>query len=399
MATGWSRYHESMGLAPVINVSGTMTSLGASIVGTEARAAVAAVLPEFVPIHELQAKASAAIARATGAEAGCVTASCSAAITLSVAAAMTGSDPALVQQLPDTMGMRDEVVIQTGHLCDYGAPINQAIRLAGAKVRAVGQATLALDHQLAGALNERTAAALYVVSHHVVDYGQIPLPRFAEICRAAGVPVIVDAASEYDLRRFLAEGADLALYSAHKFLGGPTAGIIAGAKALVRAVYLQNIGIGRGMKVGKEGIAGAIAALDAWGHRDHVAARSRERAALELWRASLSGRPGIAPVIVPDPTGNPLDRLQVTLRAAAGASAGAFAAALAAGDPPVIVRDHELEKGYFQLDPCNLHNGQAEIVARRLEDVARAAFAGELAEPDPDLARNSTIARLLRWPD
>ena len=49
----------------------------------------------------------------------------------------------------------------------------------------------------------------------------------------------------------------MALYSAHKFLGGPTAGIVAGRKDLVRAAFLQNHGIGRGMKVGKEGIVGS----------------------------------------------------------------------------------------------------------------------------------------------
>src|SRR6185437_15732386 len=106
--------------------------------------------------------------------------------------------------------------------------------------------------------SDATAAGVFVVSHHVVDYGQVPLKRFAELCHAKGVPVIVDAASEYDLHGFLASGADLVVYSAHKFLGGPTAGIVAGRKSLVRATFLQNCGIGRGMKVGKEGIAGAI---------------------------------------------------------------------------------------------------------------------------------------------
>ncbi len=397
---GWPRYHEGMGLSPVINVSGTMTSLGASIVVPEARAAVAAILSQFVSVNELQRKASTAIARATGAEAGCVTASSGAGITIAIAGAMTGADPAKVQQLPDATGMKDEVAIQLGHLCDYGAPIDQAIRLAGARVRPVGQSTQALDHQLAGALSERTAAALYVVSHHVVDYGQIPLKRFVEICHAHGVPVIVDAASEYDLTGFLAAGADIVIYSAHKFLGGPTAGILAGAKTLIRAAYMQNIGIGRGMKVGKEGIAGTIAALDAWKTRDHARIRARERAALELWQGVLAGHPGIAAKIVPDPTGNPLDRLQVDVEATrAGASALAIAAALATGDPPVIVRDDEIDRNYFQLDPCNLHEGQAGIVRDRLGAVIADAAAGRLAEPDPNTARNGAIESLRIWPD
>ncbi len=224
-----------LGLRPVINVSGTMTFLGASIVVPEAVAAATAILPEFVEINDLHRKASAAIARATGAQAGFVTASCSAGITLAIAAAMTGGDLARIEQLPDTTGMKHEVPLQTGHMVSYGAPVEQAVRLAGARVIAVGGATDARGYQLEAKLNDRSAAALYVVSHHVVAYGQIPLAEFAAICSKRGVPVIVDAASEYDLKGFLAAGADLVVYSAHKFLGGPTAGIVAGRKDLVRA--------------------------------------------------------------------------------------------------------------------------------------------------------------------
>src|SRR6185503_14884046 len=115
---------------------------------------------------------------------------------------------------------------------------------------------------VAAALSPRTAAGLYVVSHHTAQSGQIGLRRFVATCHAAGVPVIVDMAAEYDLTGAFALGADLAIWSAHKVLGGPTAGIVAGRRDLVRAAWLQNRGIGRAMKVGKEGIAGAVAALD-----------------------------------------------------------------------------------------------------------------------------------------
>jgi len=290
------------------------------------------------------------------------------------------------------------VVIQSGHLCHYGAPVDQAIRLTGAKVVPVGQSTQVLDHQLTGAMGERTAAALFVVSHHVVEYGQIPFDAFVDLCHGAGVPVILDAASEYDLTGFLAAGADLVIYSSHKFLGGPTAGIVAGNEDRVRAAYLQNIGIGRGMKVGKESIFGAIAALDAWAVRDHTAIRQAERETLEIWLAALANRPGIAATIVPDPTDNPLDRLRVDIAASlAGASARAIAGALAEGSPSVIVRDHEVEQGWIQLDPCNQLPGQAQMVAARLADVCEAASVGQVPEPDETAWRNSGIESYLTW--
>jgi L-seryl-tRNA(Ser) seleniumtransferase len=390
-----------MGLRPIINVSGTMTALGASIVVPDAVRAASQMLPEWVEINDLHRKASRAIAHATGAEAGFVTASASAGITLALAGCMTGADLARIEQLPDTAGMRNEVVIQMGHMTGYGAPIEQAIRLAGGVCVPVGNVTDARPYQLAHKITERTAAALYVVSHHTVQYGQMPLEVFARVAHDHGVPVVADLASEYDLKGFLAAGADIAIYSAHKFLGGPTAGIVAGSKALVRATFLQNSGIGRGMKVGKESLAGTIAALEAWGRRDHAAMRKLEKSYLDLWVRRFSGLPGITATIVPDPTDNPLDRLKFEVEPeAARITAWELADALASGNPPVMVRDHEAEHGFFQLDPCNLHPGEAEIVADRVVhelDEARKRNRPQQYSYAERKARR--FERLLRWPD
>jgi L-seryl-tRNA(Ser) seleniumtransferase len=390
-----------LGLRPVINVSGTMTSLGASIVVPEAIAAMGELLPQFVEMGDLHRLASRAIAGATGAEAGFVTASCSAGITLTVAAAMTGPDLAAIERLPDAGGLKDEVILLAGHMVDYGAPVEQAVRLAGARVVTVGQATSASAYQVAGAVTENTAAALYVVSHHVARYGMVPLSTFIEIAHARGVPVIVDAASEYDLTGFLAAGADIAIYSAHKFLGGPTGGLVAGSKDLVRATYLQNRGIGRGMKAGKETLIGAVAALQAWERRDHAAVRRRERDALEHWLSVLEGRPGIYADIEADPTYNPLDRLRVVVVPdEARLAAWDLVDALAAGDPPVIARDHEVELGYFYLDPCNLHLGEEFVVGRRLAEILdEAQRCNEPIVSDFATRQLQQEASILTWPD
>ncbi|MET0428330.1 MAG: aminotransferase class V-fold PLP-dependent enzyme, partial [Microvirga sp.] len=283
-----------LGLRPIINVSGTMTSLGASIMVPEAVAAMAAIGPEFVEIDDLQKAASRTIARLTGGEAGFVTASCASGIAVAVAGSMTRDSLRAIEQLPDTTGLRDEVLLQVGHMVSYGAPVDQSIRLCGGKVVPIGTVSSAYGYQLDEAITERTASALYVVSHHTVQYGMIGLEEFSQICHARQVPVIVDAAAEYDLKGFLARGADVVLYSGHKFLGGPTTGIVAGRKDLVRAAYLQNRGVGRGMKVGKESVAGVIAAIDAWEKRDHEGIREREKSALRLWQDTLAPLPGIA---------------------------------------------------------------------------------------------------------
>ncbi|MBY3222128.1 aminotransferase class V-fold PLP-dependent enzyme [Rhizobium laguerreae] len=391
----------SLGLRPVINVSGTMTSLGASIVVAEAISAMASILPHFVEINDLQRKASAVIARLTGGEAGFVTASCSAGISLAVAGAITGNNLLAIEKLPDVVSEKNEVLVQMGHVVSYGAPVDQAIRLAGGKVVLVGQATSTHRFHMENAITDKTAAAVYVVSHHVVDYGLLNLKEFVEIAHAKGVPVIVDAASEYDLRIFLEQGADIALYSGHKFLGGPTSGIVAGRKELVRHAFLQNMGIGRGMKVGKESIFGVMAALEAWENRDHAGIRERETGYLHLWKRTLDGRPGLTALIEPDPTNNPLDRLRLIVDPEqAHITAWDLADALAKGSPPIIVRDHEVEHRYFYLDPCNLHPGEETIVAERLaQELDKARASNEIIATPIENRSRHRFDGVLRWPD
>ncbi len=387
-----------LGLRPVINVSGTMTALGASIIVPEAIDAMTRIAPEFVDMTDMQRKASPHIARLTGAEAGAVTACCSAGITMAIAACMTGADLGKIEQLPDAGGMKNEVPLQIGHMVSYGAPVTQAVRLTGARVIPVGEATGARAHQLRAALSDASAAALYVVSHHVVDHGQIPLDEFVAICHESSVPVVVDAASEYDLRLFLNQGADLVIYSGHKFLGGPTSGIVAGRRDLVAAAYLQNFGICRGMKIGKESIAGLIATLEAWERRDHAAVRERENRHLALWQERLAAAQGVRAEILPDPTDNPLDRLRVHIEpATAGGAAWDVAAALSVGEPPVIVRDHLIEHGFFDIDPCNLHDGEAEVVATRLVEILEDVRTGKVAHRPLAEIRAGKAKSLVIW--
>jgi L-seryl-tRNA(Ser) seleniumtransferase len=355
-----------LGLRPIINASGTMTVLGASIMVPEAIAAMTAIAGEFVEMQHLHQLASEAVASATGAEAGFITASCASAITLAVAATLTGDRLLAIERLPDTTGLKREVLVQLGHMVGYGASLEQTISMTGARVVPVGTVSMARDYQLDEAITESTACAVFVVSHMTVQYAMLGLEEFCRICHAKGVPVIVDAASEYDLRGFLARSADLVVYSGHKFLGGPTSGIVAGSRALVRAAALQNRGIGRGMKVGKESIAGVMAALQAWGRRDHQAIRARERQALDLWMQVMAPSADVSCRVVPDPTGNPLDRLRVTVLPTSDWTARRLADALAAANPPVMVRDYQTDLGYFDLDPCNLHLGEAEKVGHQL---------------------------------
>ncbi len=388
-------------LTRVINVAGTKTSVGASMITPQAMEAGAGIGDQFVSIDQLQARAGRVIAGLTGAEAGFITACSAAGIVLGVAGCMTGCNLAKIERLPDTTGMKDEVVVQSGHLINYGAPVEQAIRTSGAMVVPVGSAALAEVYHLDDCIGDRTAAALYVVSHHTVQEGQIPMTDFIACCHGRGVPVIVDMASEYDLQTPAALGAELVIYSSHKFLSGPTAGIIAGKKESIRAAYLQNRGLGRPMKVGKEGIVGAMAALEAWEQRNHEAVHQKELGYVAFWFESLQDAAGLELWRHRDWTGNPIDRVKVTVDPQrAGLYAWELADRLAAGKPAVHVRDDLIEHGYFFLDPCNLKPGQEKVVTQRIkEEIEKALTKGDGRAYDYSRRRQQAIESILRWPD
>ena len=368
--TAFRNIFEHWNLDRVINASGTMTSIGASRVKAPVIEAVNQILPEFISIDHLQASASQVISRIIGTEAGCITASSASAITTGVAASITGSDLAAIEKLPDCRDREHRVAVQMGHMINYGAPIPQAITLSGAELVPLGTSALCEVYHLEAALKQGLAAAVYVVSHHTVREGELPLDIFVETCHEHNVPVIADMASEYDMKEPVDLGADLIIYSGHKFMGATTSGIVAGTRDLVQATYLQNRGIGRTMKVGKEGIVGAMAALELWSKRDQNEMLNSQQQILDLWMDRLGNTSGLALTFHQDWTGNPITRIRVEIDPdKAGLYAWELVDRLANRRPKIIVRGDPVENGYFFLDPCNLDFAQADIVADGLLDL------------------------------
>ncbi len=156
--------HARLGVSQPINAAGTFTPLGVSRSVPEVGAAVAEALGAFFVIEELQALASRRLSRWCGAQAGTVTHCASAAITLSIAAAMTGDDPARIAALPRTDGLADGVVLPAAHAIDYGHLIEQDVRLAGARVVPAGDAGGCGVAQLQAALDAPRVACLLLVS-------------------------------------------------------------------------------------------------------------------------------------------------------------------------------------------------------------------------------------------
>ncbi len=363
------------GLRRVLNAYDKATPLGGARLSPAVAAAVAESLGECLFIEDLQRAAGRAIAEATGAEWGCVTACAAAGITLGVAAAMTGADLGRIAQLPDPAGLRRRVVLPKGHAIHFGAPVAQLIRLAGAAVTEAGDANVCrpwhVRHALAGG---DVAAVVAVESYHTAGYGGVSLPDLIALAREAGVPLILDAATqELRLRELVALGPDLVVCSAHKYLGASTAGVVAGRRPLVEALLLQNGGIGRGMKVGKEGIVGVLAAFAAPPWTDIAGWAAAELRKARRLLALLDGLPGTRVAEDPDPNGCPFVRVRLTLEAGtARLTPDALRERLAEGDPAVIVRQYPADRRSVYLNATELRDDEVDLVARAVRGLLRA---------------------------
>jgi uncharacterized pyridoxal phosphate-dependent enzyme len=364
----------------IVNALGTSTIVGANTASPEVIAVAAEALSVNCEIDELQRAASRAIAKATGAEAGGVTSSASSGIAIATAACMTGADLSRISRLPDSEGMADEVLLQLAHDVNFGAPISQVVRLPGASVVRLGTANHCDSFHLSGALSSRTAAVLFVVNGAISSTADlISLEECVEIASGSGVPVIVDAAAETDVRPFIQTGASIVITSGHKAMGAPTSGLLCGKKDLIRACYLQNWGIGRAMKVGKESIAGLIAAVERWYGRDpdsgadYAAVKAIFAAKLEIHSAGAPHR----------------------IRIAVPREARSVANLLREGEPSIWVNDaigHNIT-----LDLRNVTLTGAEQAAERIVWAMNSKESPVEDVPYHDLYWSEK--RLLRWPD
>ncbi|MBD3678534.1 MAG: aminotransferase class V-fold PLP-dependent enzyme [Rhodobacteraceae bacterium] len=281
------------GCPTLINAAGPLTRLSGAPLAPGVLEAIRDADSVSVDMFELQAHASRAIAQATGAEAGVVTTGAAAGLLLATAACIARLDTGRMNALPNTDGP-NEVIVARGQRNGY----DHGCRAAGARFIEIG-----MSEGLAGAgirdvepweyesaIGPRTTAILYVQSSR----SHPPLAEVSAVARAHDIPLIVDAAAELppggNLKRFVAEGADLVAYSGGKVLGGPAGtGILCGRRDLIVSAAMQFLdmdiarntwlppadfidsaqlrglprqGIGRGCKPGKNEIFGLLAALD-----------------------------------------------------------------------------------------------------------------------------------------
>lgn len=353
---------------PIINASGKMTALGASTVTDGVADALRAASQDFVDNDELMKASGRVIAEATGADDGCPATGAASAIVLSVAAVVTRGELALIEAVPDLpVEVPREILVQKGHAVHFGAAITQLIRLGGGTPVEVGHANHVEREHLQQAIGPNTAGILYIKSHHAVQKGMQPLETLRKVAHERGLPLLVDAAAEEDLRTYIARDADLVMYSGAKAINGPTSGFLCGRDYLVAAARRQYKGVGRPMKVGKEAILGLCQALREYDPEESAA--SAMKGEMERLVARLADLPGLTGSVTQDEAGRAIYRATLIVDSdSAGMDAMELAAHLRDGDPAIYTRDHWANTGTIAIDPRPLQEGDLDLIVGRIRE-------------------------------
>ena len=256
--------YEKLGVRTFINARGTQTRFGGAIMLPAVIDAMVAASKSSVYLAELQDVIGARLAAMTQNEAAMVTCGAAAGIVLAVSACMTGDDRKKMASLPDTRGMKNEVIVQRHMRFDEDC----ALKLTGARLIEIAAGGSRGEAELAAAIGPGTAA---IFTTPWTGSKTIPLHRVVPIALQRTIPVIVDAAAEVppseNLWKFTKEaGADLAIFSGGKGLRGPqSSGLVVGRRQLIEAMKMQaspNCYIGRPLKVGKEEMVGLYLAVE-----------------------------------------------------------------------------------------------------------------------------------------
>lgn len=294
-----SSVYDELGVRPFINAAGAYTNFGGALMHDEVLVAMQQASLHSVSIIELQEAVGKQISNWLGCEAALVTAGCASSLAQATAACVAGSDPERIRRLPDTTGLKNEVILQKSHRFEY----DHAIRNAGARLIEVET-----TEELRSAVTARTGMLFFLNSADAK--GKIRRQNFAEIANQLQIPALIDAAADLppveNLWALNRMGFDLVAISGGKSLRGPQcSGLLLGKKDLIEAAFLngspRSDSLGRVSKVGKEEITGLYRALQIFLKTDHAAEWKEWERRVAVIAGGLNSIPGVkAELVVPE---------------------------------------------------------------------------------------------------
>src|SRR5690348_3937327 len=373
-----------LGVKTVINCRGTWTYLSGSLEFPEVRQAQVEAAQHFVNMLDLQRAVGRRLSELTGAESGIITSGAAGAMAAATAACMAGANDTFIWQLPDTTGLKHEVIMVGGR-----SAFDSAIRLTGAKLVLVYS-----PEELANAISENTAMI------YTTDLGE-KLQRELSIAKDRKIPMLLDDAAGIppadNAKLYAKMGIDLYCFSGGKGLCGPQcSGLLLGRKDLIAAA-LKNCNpwegaVCRPMKVGKEEIIGCLTSLETWFNLDEKKLYAEWNGRLDRIRKLVETVPGVTTsTYIPD-DGNRYPTLRVKWdQQAWNFSISDLVSELRAGDPVIEVlgsdnpslvtavregmpnHKERKEPDHIELVSMTIKPGEEIIVGQRLRAVLGAA--------------------------
>jgi L-seryl-tRNA(Ser) seleniumtransferase len=296
--------YQRLNVKTVINCRGTWTYLSGSLEWPEVRAAQVEAARYFVNILELQRAVGRRLEELTGAESGMITSGAAGAMASATAACIAGSDPKNIWQLPDTSGLRHEVIMAGGR-----SAFDSALRLAG------GELVLTFSpEEMEKAINDKTAL---IYTTHLGD----TLQKELAIAKAHRIPLLLDDAAGIppieNIKLYARMGIDLYTFSGGKGLCGPQcSGVLLGRKDLIEAALLNTNpyegAVCRAMKVGKEEVIGCLTAIETWLKLDSAALYREWNARVRRIAKLVNTVPGVKTEIYTPDDGNRYPTLRVS---------------------------------------------------------------------------------------
>ena len=293
-----------LGVKTIINCRGTWTYLCGSLEFPEVRQAQVEAAQHFVNMLDLQRAVGRRLSELTGAESGIITSGAAGAMAAATAACIAGADDKYIWQLPDTSGLKHEVIMMGGR-----SAFDSAIRLTGAKLVLVYS-----PEELVNAINQNTAMI------YTTDLAE-KLRRELEIAKAHNIPLLLDDAAGIppanNAKLYAKMGVDLYCFSGGKGLSGPQcSGVLLGRKDLIEAALLNSSpregAICRPMKVGKEEVIGCLTAIEIWLKLDEKKLYAEWNARIDRIRKLIETVPDVKTDIYVPEDGNRYPTLKVS---------------------------------------------------------------------------------------
>ena len=361
-------YYSTYDLKHVINASGKMTILGVSKVPEAAIQAQQFGDTHFFEMKDLVDKTGAYIAKKLGTEGAVVVNSASAGIAEAVAGIIGEGSKYHVYHPFSSRYTKREIILPKGQNVDYGTPEEVMIELGGGQVVEAGYANMCTPEHVEMMITANTAAIFYVKSHHAVQKSMLTIQEALEVAHRHNLPLILDAAAEEDLHKYVEMGVDVVLFSGAKAIEGPASGLVFGKEPYIGWTKLQGLGIGRAMKIGKENLLGFTTALSQYlDHGPESGDAMKKR--LHPFVAALNEVPHLNVKEVQDGAGRPIFRAAVTVEASSPKNAKQVTAELKAGDPAIYTREYRANEGIIEFDIRAVDQAEMSLIVNRLKEI------------------------------